>query len=84
MITGNVDERNGKEVDELIVLPTVYTLTVSLALSLLLTVVMADRFSNTEKFMPAGLVALMSCGMSLFYIYKLLTRPEHLPHKKKE
>ena len=74
-----------KETGQLdIVIPTVYTLALSLMVSSGLTVIMADRYAATEKFMPAGMIAVLSGGMSLFYVYKLVTKREHTPHQKKE
>lgn len=45
---------------------------VSLLISLGLTAMMYKRFLATGKFMPAGLVALISALMSIFYVWNLL------------
>ena len=45
---------------------------VSLAVALLLTGVMYKLFLSTGKMMPAGVVALLSAGMSIFYVWNLL------------
>ncbi|KAI9298163.1 TMEM14-domain-containing protein [Neoconidiobolus thromboides FSU 785] len=44
----------------------------SLALSLILLVVMGLRFSNSGKFMPAGLISALSLLMSIKYSLPLL------------
>lgn len=43
-------------------------------MSLLLTGVMSTRFLQTNKFMPAGMVACMSIAASVFFATKLLGR----------
>jgi uncharacterized membrane protein (UPF0136 family) len=50
----------------------------SLVISLMLLGVMGIRFQKTGKFMPAGLVAVVSLAMSTFYVSKIL------PGQKKE
>ena len=45
---------------------------VSLAVALLLTGVMYKRFLSTGKMMPAGVVSILSAGMSIFYVWNLL------------
>lgn len=45
---------------------------VCLALSLLLTVVMAGRYSRTRKLMPAGLTAVVSICMSAAYLLAIV------------
>ena len=86
IITGEPHYTQVKDDDgnPLITFPTVYTLALSLMVSLLLSVVMSMRYADSGKFMPAGLVATLSTCMSLFYIYKMFTRREHVPHAKKE
>ncbi|BDA47731.1 probable transmembrane protein 14C [Coccomyxa sp. Obi] len=44
----------------------------SLLISASLTAVMYKRFLTTGKFMPAGMVALMSALMTVFYVWNLL------------
>jgi uncharacterized membrane protein (UPF0136 family) len=46
--------------------------TVCLAIATLLTVVMAGRYSRTQKVMPAGLTAVVSLCMSTSYVAALL------------
>ena len=45
---------------------------VSLAVALLLTGIMYKRFQATGKMMPAGMVALLSGAMSVFYVWNML------------
>ncbi len=45
---------------------------VSLLVALALTGVMYKRFLSTGKMMPAGIVALLSAAMSIFYVWNLL------------
>ena len=40
-------------------------------ISLLVTLVMGDRYYETGKVMPPGVIALVSLGMMAFYAYKL-------------
>ncbi|KAI4308023.1 hypothetical protein L6164_031142 [Bauhinia variegata] len=47
----------------------------------ILTWVMGQRYLQTSKFMPAGLVAGISALMTAFYLYKLATGGNHLPAK---
>ncbi|KAJ4752228.1 Protein FATTY ACID EXPORT 5 [Rhynchospora pubera] len=49
--------------------------------SLGLTFVMAQRYLQTSKIMPAALVAALSAVMSLFYLYKIATGGNHIPPK---
>jgi uncharacterized membrane protein (UPF0136 family) len=44
---------------------------VSFVISLLVTLVMGDRFMQTGKVMPPGLVAFVSAAMTAFYAWKL-------------
>ena len=46
-----------------------------------LTVVMGQRYQHTSKLYPAGVVAALSAGMSLFYVAKLVLKQK--PHYKK-
>nr|KYP73390.1 hypothetical protein KK1_006014 [Cajanus cajan] len=46
-----------------------------------LTWVMGQRYLETSKIMPAGLVAGISALMTLFYLYKLANGGNHLPTK---
>ncbi|KAJ8483628.1 hypothetical protein OPV22_016113 [Ensete ventricosum] len=43
------------------------------ACALALTFVMGKRYLETSKIMPAGVVAILSALMSLFYLYKIAT-----------
>mmetsp|Transcript_5580 Transcript_5580/g.4871 ORF Transcript_5580/g.4871 Transcript_5580/m.4871 type:complete len:118 (-) Transcript_5580:96-449(-) len=51
-----------------------------LVISAVLSIVMCLRWSKSGKFMPAGLVGVLSVAMSIFYIYRLLNPA--LPRKK--
>lgn len=44
---------------------------VSLVISVMVTLVMGERFLESGKVMPPGLVALVSLGMVVFYAWKL-------------
>ncbi|XP_058072524.1 protein FATTY ACID EXPORT 5-like [Magnolia sinica] len=46
-----------------------------------LTWVMGQRYIQTSKIMPAGVVAGLSGLMALFYIYKIATGGNHFPAK---
>ncbi|MED6187964.1 Protein FATTY ACID EXPORT 6 [Stylosanthes scabra] len=48
-----------------------------------LTWVMGQRYLETSKIMPAGLVAGLSALMTLFYFFKLATGGNHLSAKAK-
>lgn len=84
VITG--EDQSGTQRDEEgkvnLIFPTIYSLALSLFVTLLLTLVMTARYFETGKFMPAGMVAGLSVGMSLLYIYKMLTKREHTPRTK--
>lgn len=43
----------------------------SLLVAIGLTAVMASRWSRTHKFMPAGLISILSGLMATFYIWNL-------------
>lgn len=45
---------------------------VSFLLTAIVTALMAERYVETEKLMPAGYVAGISAGMLVFYAYKLV------------
>ncbi|XP_011628451.1 protein FATTY ACID EXPORT 5 [Amborella trichopoda] len=49
--------------------------------SLLLTWVMGQRFVETSKIMPAGIVAILSALMTGFYLYKIVVGGNHIPPK---
>jgi uncharacterized membrane protein (UPF0136 family) len=44
----------------------------SLVVSAALTAVMYKRFLSTGKLMPAGVIALLSAAMMIFYVWNLL------------
>ena len=43
--------------------------------------VMGHRYNETGKFMPAGMVAVMSFIMALFYLSKVFSKPTVTPQK---
>ncbi|XP_052179161.1 protein FATTY ACID EXPORT 5-like [Diospyros lotus] len=47
----------------------------------MLTWVMGQRYSQTSKIMPAGIIAVISALMTGFYVYKLATGGNHIPPK---
>ncbi|KAK8953502.1 hypothetical protein KSP40_PGU011205 [Platanthera guangdongensis] len=49
--------------------------------ALALTYVMGQRYLQTSKIMPAGIVASLSAVMTVFYIYKIATGGNHIPPK---
>ncbi|XP_072950880.1 protein FATTY ACID EXPORT 5-like [Typha angustifolia] len=49
--------------------------------ALILTFVMGQRYIETSKIMPAGIVAALSALMSGFYLYKIATGGNHFPAK---
>ncbi|ONI13227.1 hypothetical protein PRUPE_4G211200 [Prunus persica] len=49
----------------------------------ILTWVMGQRYMQTSKFMPAGVVAGISALMTGFYLYKIATGGNHIPAKTK-
>ncbi|OVA06095.1 Uncharacterized protein family UPF0136 [Macleaya cordata] len=46
-----------------------------------LTWVMGQRYLQTSKIMPAGVVAAISALMAGFYLYKIATGGNHIPSK---
>ncbi|GFZ04917.1 transmembrane proteins 14C [Actinidia rufa] len=46
-----------------------------------LTWVMGQRYTQTSKIMPAGVVAGISALMTGFYLYKIATGGNHIPPK---
>ncbi|KAI8552803.1 hypothetical protein RHMOL_Rhmol06G0296500 [Rhododendron molle] len=46
-----------------------------------LTLVMGQRYAQTSKIMPAGVVAGISALMTGFYLYKIATGGNHIPPK---
>ncbi|XP_004491369.1 protein FATTY ACID EXPORT 5 [Cicer arietinum] len=46
-----------------------------------LTWIMGQRYIQTSKIMPAGVIAGLSGLMTLFYLYKLATGGNHIPAK---
>jgi len=51
--------------------PTYAYTVISVVLSLVVTMTMAERYQQTGKFMPGGMVAAIATFMDLFYLYKL-------------
>ncbi|KAK1279612.1 hypothetical protein QJS04_geneDACA018208 [Acorus gramineus] len=49
--------------------------------ALALTFVMGQRYIQTSKIMPAGIVAALSALMAIFYLYKIATGCNHIPPK---
>ncbi|KAG8062926.1 hypothetical protein GUJ93_ZPchr0003g16499 [Zizania palustris] len=50
--------------------------------ALALTYVMGQRYLETSKIIPAGIVAGLSAVMSTFYLFKIATGGNHIPQKK--
>ncbi|CAK8538788.1 unnamed protein product [Lathyrus sativus] len=46
-----------------------------------LTWIMGQRYLQTSKIMPAGIIAGLSGVMTLFYLFKLATGGNHIPAK---
>ncbi|PIA27469.1 hypothetical protein AQUCO_07700026v1 [Aquilegia coerulea] len=49
--------------------------------TVVLTWVMGQRYMQTSKIMPAGVVAAISGVMTAFYLYKIVTGGNHIPTK---
>ncbi|KAF5204162.1 Fatty acid export 5-like, partial [Thalictrum thalictroides] len=49
--------------------------------AVVLTWVMGQRYMQTSKIMPAGVVAAISAVMTAFYLYKIVTGGNHIPTK---
>ncbi|XP_047317603.1 protein FATTY ACID EXPORT 5-like [Impatiens glandulifera] len=49
-----------------------------------ITWIMGQRYLQTSKIMPAGMVAGISAVMTLFYLYKIATGGNHFPAAKAE
>lgn len=49
--------------------------------ALALTYIMGQRYLETSKIMPSGVVAALSAVMACFYIYKIGTGGNHMPAK---
>ncbi|XP_042520439.1 protein FATTY ACID EXPORT 5-like [Macadamia integrifolia] len=49
--------------------------------ALILTFVMGQRYIQTSKIMPAGIVAAISALMTGFYVYKIASGGNHFPSK---
>lgn len=46
-----------------------------------LTYIMGQRYMETSKIMPAGMIAAISAFMTAFYVYKVATGGNHFPAK---
>ncbi|XP_059664764.1 protein FATTY ACID EXPORT 5-like [Cornus florida] len=51
------------------------------ACAVILTWVMGQRYAQTSKIMPAGVVAVISALMTGFYLYKIAMGGNHIPAK---
>ncbi|KAG6385561.1 hypothetical protein SASPL_154397 [Salvia splendens] len=51
------------------------------AIAATLSYVMGQRYMQTQKIMPAGIVAGISVVMAVFYLYKIATGGNHIPPK---
>ncbi|PIN26907.1 putative membrane protein [Handroanthus impetiginosus] len=58
-----------------------FALILETALAAILTWVMGQRYMQTGKIMPAGIVAGISVVMTGFYLYKIATGGNHIPSK---
>ncbi|CAL0307410.1 unnamed protein product [Lupinus luteus] len=61
-----------------------FAITLETIVAAILTWVMGQRYIQTSKVMPAGVVAGISALMTLFYLFKLATGGNHLPPPKAE
>ncbi|KAL5730838.1 Protein FATTY ACID EXPORT 5 [Ranunculus cassubicifolius] len=52
--------------------------------AVVVTWVMGQRYMQTSKIMPAGVVAAISFVMTGFYLYKIATGGNHIPPNKAE
>ncbi|KAK9715549.1 hypothetical protein RND81_06G172600 [Saponaria officinalis] len=60
---------------------SIFAFIVQTVTATLLTYVMGQRYMETSKIMPAGLVAAISAFMTAFYVYKVATGGNHFPAK---
>ncbi|KAF3453480.1 hypothetical protein FNV43_RR03920 [Rhamnella rubrinervis] len=51
--------------------------------AVIVTWIMGQRYVQTSKIMPAGVVAVLSALMTGFYLYKIATGGNHIPAKVK-
>ncbi|KAL2476292.1 Protein FATTY ACID EXPORT 5 [Abeliophyllum distichum] len=58
-----------------------FALIIETACAAILTWVMGQRYMQTSKIMPAGIVAGISLFMTIFYFYKIATGGNHIPPK---
>ncbi|KAK2639669.1 hypothetical protein Ddye_027464 [Dipteronia dyeriana] len=58
-----------------------FALILETAIATVLTVVMGQRYLQTSKIMPAGIVAGISAVMAVFYLFKIVTGGNHVPVK---
>ncbi|KAK6132886.1 hypothetical protein DH2020_008671 [Rehmannia glutinosa] len=58
-----------------------FALILELAIAAMLTFVMGQRYMQTGKIMPAGVVAGISVLMAGFYLYKIATGGNHIAPK---
>ncbi|GAV68645.1 Tmemb_14 domain-containing protein, partial [Cephalotus follicularis] len=59
----------------------IFALVLETACAAILTFVMGQRYIQTSKIMPAGIVAGLSALMTGFYLYKILSGGNHIPRK---
>ncbi|KAI3466240.1 hypothetical protein Pfo_022903 [Paulownia fortunei] len=58
-----------------------FALILETAIAAILTIVMGQRYMQTGKIMPAGIVAGISVFMAGFYLYKIATGGNHIAPK---